>query len=222
MVDYRYLCEHSRVASRSSTAWLGTTMQMHWLCIFRVYFLLAHIAYYTGLQVVHFDLKVNMCCGMSLQWRIQDFPEEGAPTPRGGANIRFCQIFPKTALNWKNLDPRGGASKILLCRSATGLDLNYDYDKMHERVKLNFSDDRYSISLNYNTLLFVIFLSVLNEVCHTLKHIENVHDPLKETFPPRPPFSASVTDLPSRSIYLSSLITSRQYWQWDMMGRKEK
>ena len=88
MVDYRYMCEHSRVASRSSTAWLGTTMQMHWLCIFRVYFLLAHIAYYTGHQVVHFDLKVNMCRGMSL-------------------------------------------------------DLNYDHDKMlHERVKLNFSDDR--------------------------------------------------------------------------------
>ena len=31
------------------------------------------------------------------QWRIQDFPEEGAPTPQGGANVRFCQIFPKTA-----------------------------------------------------------------------------------------------------------------------------
>ena len=32
-----------------------------------------------------------------LQWTIQDFPEEGVPTPRGGENIRFCQIFPKTA-----------------------------------------------------------------------------------------------------------------------------
>ena len=148
---------------------------------------------------------------MSLQWRIQDFPEEGAPTPRGGRQHTFLPNFPKNCIKLKEFGPPGGASKILLCRSATGLDLNYDHDKMHERVKLNFSDDRYSISLNYNTLLFVIFLSVLNEVCHTLKHIENVHDPLKETFPPRPPFSASVTDLPSRSIYLSSLITSRQY-----------
>ena len=44
----------------------------------------------------------------------------GANSPGGGANIRFCQIFPKTAWNWKNLDPQGGrASKILLCRSAT-------------------------------------------------------------------------------------------------------
>ena len=33
-----------------------------------------------------------------MQWRIQDFPEEGGPTLQGGgANIRFCQIFPKTA-----------------------------------------------------------------------------------------------------------------------------
>ena len=27
------------------------------------------------------------------------FPRGGAPTPRGGANIRLCQIFPKTARN---------------------------------------------------------------------------------------------------------------------------
>ena len=35
-------------------------------------------------------------------------PRRGCQLPRGGANIRFCQIFPKTAWNWKNLDPRGG------------------------------------------------------------------------------------------------------------------
>ena len=45
------------------------------------------------------------------QWRIQDFPEVRVPNPPGGANIRFCQIFPKTAWNWKNLDHgRGRAS----------------------------------------------------------------------------------------------------------------
>ena len=38
----------------------------------------------------------------------------------GRTNIRFCQNFPKTAWNLKNLDPGGDASKILLCRSATG------------------------------------------------------------------------------------------------------
>ena len=48
-------------------------------------------------------------CTAGMQWRIQDFPEEGAPTSRGGANIQFCQNFPKTAWNWKNLDPRGRA-----------------------------------------------------------------------------------------------------------------
>ena len=57
-----------------------------------------------------------------LQWRIQDFPEEGAPTPQGGANIRICRFFPKTAWNWKNLDPQGGrASPAPPLRSATDL-----------------------------------------------------------------------------------------------------
>ena len=42
------------------------------------------------------------------------FPRGGAPTSRGGggANIRICQIFPKTAWNWKNLDPPGGGSLV--------------------------------------------------------------------------------------------------------------
>ena len=32
------------------------------------------------------------------------FPRVGVPALRGSANIRFCQIFPKTSWNWKNLD----------------------------------------------------------------------------------------------------------------------
>ena len=52
------------------------------------------------------------------QWRIQDFPPRwGCQPPGGGANIRFCQNFPKLyeiERIWT-----GGASKILLCRSAT-------------------------------------------------------------------------------------------------------
>ena len=40
-----------------------------------------------------------------IQWRIQDFPEEGAPTPHGGTpTYDFAKKFPKTAWNWKNLD----------------------------------------------------------------------------------------------------------------------
>ena len=42
---------------------------------------------------------------MSYQWRIQDFPEVGAPALEEGGNIQFCQILSKTAWNWKNLDP---------------------------------------------------------------------------------------------------------------------
>ena len=47
-------------------------------------------------------------------------PKRGLQLPGGGgANIRFCQNFPKTAWNWKNLDPGGGAPVHPL-RSATG------------------------------------------------------------------------------------------------------
>ena len=35
-------------------------------------------------------------------------PRRGRQLPRGGANIRFWQIFPKNAWNWKNLGPGGG------------------------------------------------------------------------------------------------------------------
>ena len=54
------------------------------------------------------------------QWRIQDFPQVGAPTlgGGGGANIRFCQNFPKLHEIERIWTP--GASKILLCRSVTG------------------------------------------------------------------------------------------------------
>ena len=62
--------------------------------------------------------------GRPLQWWIQNFTEEGRQPFKWvggvGANIRLCQFFPKTAWNWKNLDP-WGASKILLCRSVTAL-----------------------------------------------------------------------------------------------------
>ena len=53
-----------------------------------------------------------------LQWRIQDFPEEGAPTlgGGGGATCNFAKCSKKeTAWNWKNLDTgRGGGSVSLM------------------------------------------------------------------------------------------------------------
>ena len=56
------------------------------------------------------------------QWRIQDFPKGGGVNPpRGGVNTQFCQILPKTAWNWKNLDAEGGACvPHAPLRSATG------------------------------------------------------------------------------------------------------
>ena len=39
-----------------------------------------------------------------MQWRIQDFPDGGTPTPKRGANLLFGQIFTKTLygneINW--------------------------------------------------------------------------------------------------------------------------
>ena len=56
----------------------------------------------------------------SSQWRIQDFPEERAPTPQGGANIRY---FPKTCMKLKEFGPRWGGGRVPRAplRSATGL-----------------------------------------------------------------------------------------------------
>ena len=49
-------------------------------------------------------------------------PRRGRQLPRGGANIRFRQIFPKTAWNWKNFNPRkGGGVPRAPLRSATDI-----------------------------------------------------------------------------------------------------
>ena len=47
----------------------------------------------------------------------------GTNSPWGGANIWFCHIFLKTAWNWKNLGPRGGARPSRPLRSATAYSL---------------------------------------------------------------------------------------------------
>ena len=62
-----------------------------------------------------------------MQWRIQDFPEEGAPTPGGGAPtydfVNFCR---KLHENEEILAARGGrASPAPPLRSATGMFHNY-------------------------------------------------------------------------------------------------
>ena len=58
-------------------------------------------------------------CWIHYQWRIQDFPEEGAPT-LGGRQHTILPNFPKKLHEIERIwTPGGRASKILLCRSAT-------------------------------------------------------------------------------------------------------
>ena len=66
--------------------------------------------------------RLNMSL-TDLQWRIQDFPEEGALTPKGrGANLLFGQFFPKNSMKMKNFWARGGARGTRApLRSATDL-----------------------------------------------------------------------------------------------------
>ena len=68
----------------------------------------------------------GLCPGISLdssvntsQWRIQDFPEEGEPTLQGAPTYDFAK-FPQKLHEIERIWTRGGgASNILLCRTAT-------------------------------------------------------------------------------------------------------
>ena len=47
---------------------------------------------------------------MVVQWRIQDFLEEGAPTPKGGRQHTILPYFPENCMKLKEFrPPRGGA-----------------------------------------------------------------------------------------------------------------
>ena len=59
-----------------------------------------------------------------MQWRIQDFPEEGAPTPQGGApTYEFVEFSPKLHEIERISTPGGGgrASPAPPLRSATAM-----------------------------------------------------------------------------------------------------
>ena len=45
------------------------------------------------------------------QWRIQDFPEEGAPTLQGGRQYTILPNFPKNCMKLKEFGPRGGGAR---------------------------------------------------------------------------------------------------------------
>ena len=48
-----------------------------------------------------------------VQWRIQDFPEEGGANPQGGgANVLFGQKIPENCMKMKEFGPRGGGASL--------------------------------------------------------------------------------------------------------------
>ena len=47
----------------------------------------------------------------SSQWRIQDFPEEGAPTLQGGRQHTILPNFPKNCIKLKEFGPPGGGAR---------------------------------------------------------------------------------------------------------------
>ena len=46
----------------------------------------------------------------TIQWRIQDFPEEGAPTPQGGRQHTILLNFRKNCMKLKEFGPPGGGA----------------------------------------------------------------------------------------------------------------
>ena len=49
----------------------------------------------------------------SRQWRIQDFPKEGAPTPQGGRQHTILPKFPKNCMKSKEFGPPGVGARPL-------------------------------------------------------------------------------------------------------------
>ena len=75
-------------------------------------------------STVHGPFKSIQLLPFQWQWRIQDFPEEGAVTPKGiFTNLLFAQFSPKTAGKWRNFGPEGGRGnrvpRVPPLRSAT-------------------------------------------------------------------------------------------------------
>ena len=46
---------------------------------------------------------------LSIQWRIQDFPQGGAPTPK---SVIIFQIFAENCMKMKEFGPLGGGARV--------------------------------------------------------------------------------------------------------------
>ena len=59
------------------------------------------------LQKFYFVFLITLRDVEQDQWRIQDFPEEGAPTPQGGRQHTISPKFPKNCMKLKEFGPPG-------------------------------------------------------------------------------------------------------------------
>ena len=79
-----------------------------------------------------------------MQWRIQDFPEEGAPTLQGGAPTydfaKFSQKLHEIERIWA---PRGGARPSRPLRSATVMD--EAYKKINLTLKFRHNEVNFKV-----------------------------------------------------------------------------
>ena len=60
------------------------------------------------LQEIFFGFETHQgSFSNTLQWRIQDFPEEGAPTPQGGRQHKILRKFLKNCMKLIEFGPQG-------------------------------------------------------------------------------------------------------------------
>ena len=71
-----------------------------------------------------------------IQWRIQDFPEEGAPTLRGGRQDTILLKFPENCMKLKKIRPPGGGARPLRPPLDPPLSSNNTNDSKQKRFQL--------------------------------------------------------------------------------------
>ena len=82
----------------------------------------------------------------------------GANSPGGGgANIRFCQNFSKTAWNWKNLDPKGGARPKFYYVDPPLVILTTNFMPNKQKVKTCRKSMRWLVNRKYEISLETLF-----------------------------------------------------------------